>query len=125
MTTTTTTTTNKAGAEILAQWRGKGDYGAIRVSRLVRKGEKHYLIHDGWCGRGSVRGETYRPFVYEIPAALVDRACDLIANGDESSYDEEYRGYASKIQELEHEILTDGRVRDFGGQGSLAWTSAL
>lgn len=116
---------NATSVEILAQWSGMGDYGVRRESRLVRRGEKHYLVHEGWCGRGSLRAETYRPFVYEVPATLAARVADLLAHGDESSYDEDYCGYASKIQELEHEVLTDDRVQNLGEQSSLAWTQEL
>ncbi len=74
---------------VIATRRGTGLYGMAYASRLVRRGDRHYLVHDEWCGRGEVRGEAYRPRVYAVPAGMVAVLQDVLENGDEPQYDDQ------------------------------------
>lgn len=122
-------TTETKSVEVLASWSGRGDYDLRRQSRVVARGGKHYLVHDGYCGEDGLRGGAFRPFVYEIPPALVVAVVDLVTHGDDDAYEQDaagdFFGHPSKIRKLEHEILGELKLKDLGEQGALNWTTEL
>lgn len=115
----------KTEVEVLASWSGRGNYDMRRRSRVVRREGKVYLVHDGYGGEYTSRGGAYRPFVYEVPDDLAAKVIELVANGDEDDYDENFNGHPSKICTLEHEILGNLLLEELGEQGKLEWTTEL
>ena len=70
-------------SETLASKSGTGQYGSTWESRLVKRGDKHYLVHDHFCGMDSLEGGAYRPFVYSVPSERVEEVKGLYDTADE------------------------------------------
>ena len=70
-------------SETLASKSGTGQYGRAWESRLVKRGDKHYLVHDHFCRMDSLEGGAYRPFVYAVPSERVEEIKALYDTADE------------------------------------------
>lgn len=113
-----TMTTTKETVEVLASRSGHGAYGFAWESRLVRHGDKHYLVDDSFCGMGDPEGGRYRPFLYLVPEERV----------------EEIRGYFEHADELINETTTEwsyfqqmvlGDLHCMGRKSMFAWATDL
>jgi hypothetical protein len=76
--------TIKNAVTILASRKDYGTYGHAYQSKLVRRGEDHYLIHDQWsCG--NLGDEMYRPFLILVHPENVSETTDAL-NGPEAEW---------------------------------------
>ena len=105
MKTTAATLTDDNINETLASKTGAGLYGWTWESRLVRWGGKHYIVHDHFCGGGSLEGGAYRAFVYEVPGGRVEEVKALYAAAD--------------WHRLTHDVLPT--LESYGRASRLAW----
>ena len=78
------TTTKKNAVEVLATRTETGFYGFTYTSKLVRRGDDHYLLHDQWSG-GNLGEEMYRPFLILVsPENVAETKAAL--SGDEPGW---------------------------------------
>ena len=104
--------------ETLATRSGHGSYGMVWESRLIRRGDKHYLLHDSFCGMDSIKGGCYRPFVYEVPAERVAEVLDLFRRSDEDMNE-----HVTRFQWMEMFLIPE--LRCLGRQSRIAWARSL
>lgn len=118
-------TTETKTVEIIASNTGRGQYDMRCSERLVKRGDKHYLVMDDYCGEGQMRGGAYRPFVYKVPAEMVGKIANLIANPDE--YDEANYDAGSNMMQLRRDVAIElvDRGCSLGEQRPTGWMSEL
>ena len=64
--------------ELIASCSWTGEYGFAAEAKLIRNGDKTYLVCDHFCGMGTLDGGQTRPFVYGVPPALVESVRDCL-----------------------------------------------
>lgn len=104
----------------IASANGRGNYNFPWEIRLVRRGEKYYVLNDEWCGEGQVRGETYRPFVYEATEGEAKATQEALENFHDDHPRYEFATYGEIWQEDVFPLL-----RPLGEKGRLSWTKNL
>lgn len=89
--------------DVIASYSGRGQYDLSCQTRLVKRAEKHYLVHDEYCGEAQLRGGMYRPVVYAVPADQVERVAELVTNAED--WDTSYNAPTRKMSVLAWDIL--------------------
>ena len=99
-----------------------GSYGSTGRSRLVRRSEKCYLLHDQFCGFDSLEGGAYRSFVYEVPESRVEEIRGLFMKADEY-IDTDQPELGTEWSYLKTHVIPT--LREMGRQSKFKWLDGV
>lgn len=109
-----------ATVEVLVERTWKGGYDFTFDARLVRRGDKYYLVMDHYCGQDGLEGGCPRPFLYEVPVDLLDETRVCIERHDEVINTDPY---ADRWARLMFSILPD--LKELGRKSKYKWAADL